>query len=334
MNSEGETPMRFLFWDNRRNPYITQQGNNYNGDHYARYNLISPTGTAAAIGPGQTGYSEVREPNGLVAVGSAVMARLKEEVESGQIILNNEQRATEIGVNFFGKNNPERDRYWFTMETTEGLSIMNAVVYFEGGDDAYALDDSKTSNASDNIYTMVDDKRLSIQGKSVFEMSDSIKVGFRVFKNSNAKIRLFRTEGVFEEVVNIYLRDKLKNRNINLSEVDHYLFETLDGTFNDRFIIFYSPNDMAIPDDPMAISDLGSSDLMVYKQGNQTVVNSSNLELSEIAIYNIQGQLLYTNPKLDGKIFRFDNDRFGKQTLVLKVKTTDGKEHGFKVLTC
>lgn len=61
------------------------------------------------------------------------MARLKEEVGTGEITLNNTQRTTEAGVNFFGKNNPERDRYWFTMETTEGLSIMNAVVYFQGG---------------------------------------------------------------------------------------------------------------------------------------------------------------------------------------------------------
>src|SRR5690606_9605948 len=35
----------FLFWDNRGNILYNQEGSNYNGDNFAKYNAVSGTGT-------------------------------------------------------------------------------------------------------------------------------------------------------------------------------------------------------------------------------------------------------------------------------------------------
>lgn len=83
----------------------------------------------------------------------------------------------------------------------------------------------------------------------------------------------------------------------------------------------------------MANVEFAPSGLRVYKQADQTVILAENQDLKDLQIFNLQGQLLLNQKDINNKSYRFDNNRFGKQTLLLRVETQDGKAHNFKVLT-
>src|SRR5690606_38235578 len=92
----------FLFWDNRGNTEITQQGDDYSGSNYAIFNASTGTGIAA---PAYDSISEYvgKIPTKNVAVGNAFMLRLKSGKNS--YTFNNSQRNTLGAINFLGRTN-------------------------------------------------------------------------------------------------------------------------------------------------------------------------------------------------------------------------------------
>ncbi len=324
-NDNTDLEPTFLFWDNRGNALIAAHGEDYETNNYAQYNLQAGGGTGVSA---PAPITETRIPYSIATVGSSFMVRLNSEITNGKVEFNNAQRSIEKGVNFFGRGNmnTEADRYWLTMETPEEMAVMNAVVYFEGGNNAVALDDSRTPGGSDNIYSLVDEAKLDIQGKASFVDSDTITLGYNAYARSTYKIRLFEKEGVFANGQDIYLIDQLAGTYQNLNDNPEYTFTTEAGEFNDRFIIVY------VEPETLSFTDISKGSLIVYKHGNQTVILSQDKPLTDLLIYNIQGQLLVNPKDINNVSFRFDNNRFGKQPLLLKVKTADGKEHNLKVL--
>lgn len=79
--------------------------------------------------------------------------------------------------------------------------------------------------------------------------------------------------------------------------------------------------------------DFANADIQVYRQDKTTVIRSLAKDLSELKIYNLNGQLLLHEDQLSGKYYHLPEGRLGKQVLLLNVKTADGKVHSFKILT-
>lgn len=321
-NEDLET--RFLFWDNRGNEQLTQYGDGYLGDHYAQFNALSG-GTAAQ---GETVVDGTKIPNGLAAVGSAFMVRLKTPGMTGSVGFKNSQRKIGEGVNFLGKENEthEKDRYWLTLNTPTDWSVMQLVAYFEEGDDGYGLDDNKAPNSSTGFYSIVNNHHLAIQGKSSFAVSDTIALGYRAFEVGKHRINLFKQEGVFANGQSIYLIDHELDIVHNLSET-LYEFETEVGEFNERFLIVYQE------DEVLSSLDLASVGLQVFRQNKKTVIRSLNQDLKALKVFNLNGQLLLDNDKLSGKYYHLPEGRFGKEVLLLNITTADGRIHSVKVLT-
>src|SRR5690606_8248759 len=232
----------FLFWDNRGNINIYQQGDDYQGSNYAVFNADNGTGTAA------TAYDSINEYEGKVptknlAVGNAFMLRLNSGANS--YTFNNDQRNTLGAVNFLGRIDESipledsifLDRYWLTLKTPNGATIMNAVVYFDGGNDDFAKDDSKITGGSDDIYTLVDEHQLKIQGKSSFDIDDKIKLGYKAYAAGIHTISIYDKEGVFADGQKIFIRDFQTGIVHELTQSD-FTFKTFAGEFNDRFEIF------------------------------------------------------------------------------------------------
>ena len=332
---------RFLFWDNRGNTQITQYGDGYQGQHYAQYNAESGTGIPAA-GVDSDLY-KVRIPNGKLAVASAVMTRLIDTVTIGEIHLNNSQRTTAETQKFFGKNlTQEKDRYWLSLSTPSQMSMINAIVYYEGGKDEYGWEDSKASSSSENIYSILGNHKLSIQGKPAFNISDTIQLGYKSFQSGTYKIDLHKTEGVFSHDVKIILIDLENEISHNLIQEGAYKFNSSEGTFAERFLIVYQiseqedpedPEDPEEPEEPMTTLDFEETGLIVYKQGKETVIFSSKSKLEDLKVFNLNGQILLNQKKIQTDTFRFHNNRFGKQPILLKVKTMDGKTHNLKIIS-
>ncbi|MNT51599.1 hypothetical protein D3C72_1885710 [compost metagenome] len=99
-------------------------------------------------------------------------------------------------------------------------------------------------------------------------------------------IKLQTPEGIFGKNQNIYLRDKLLNRHINLSDESGYEFYAVKGAEATRFEIAYLDDSTVL-----GSANAGRSYFEVYRDGNSFVLKSTNI-LGEIAMYDFGGRLL------------------------------------------
>ncbi|MFA7449172.1 MAG: hypothetical protein WCY77_12120, partial [Weeksellaceae bacterium] len=238
----------FQFWDNRGNTLYEQQGSSYGGAHYAKYNAENGTGIGSGEeAPEASNDSGVRIPTRYVRPGTAFMIRALEDANGKTLDFKNEYRvAANNSPEFFGKDSNESknpSRYWLTMHTPSGIEYMTAVVYFWNGSNDFTLDDSEANGSSDDIYTLIGEEQIAIQGRAPFVKTDKVPLGVRLFEMGTYVISLYDKEGVFANGQNIYIRDKKLKTIYNLTQADYKFIEDAGG-FNDRFEIIYNPNSL------------------------------------------------------------------------------------------
>lgn len=279
----------FLFWDNTSNTEQTQLGNSYTGDSYAKFNaLAGDTGTGIpAPGNGAPSSNNSKTPNNILKVGQGFMVRAK---SSGAAVAfrNTDRITTQTSAQFFGKGGKElvNNRYVVEFVTPRSLVFSNAVVYFENGNNNYAVDDSKLESAvSEGLFTQAEDEKVVINGRSSFVNTDLVKVGTRQFTSGLYSIRLGTKEGIFANGQNIYLKDKQTGIVTNLSE-GNYTFTANAGESTGRFEIIYQPETVLATDTKVKES------LIVYKDGNDFVVKAQNKKISSLEVFDSAGRLI------------------------------------------
>lgn len=324
-NSTVITPT-FYFWDNRGNTLYTQQGSDYNGSNYAIYNAIS----GAGVGAGQAADGapdNTRVPNRYVKVGTAFMVQALGGDES--IRFDNSMRSKDnSGPSFFGKNGSSfsaadynnEDRYWLALTTMSGMEVMNAIVYFNEGNNEYGLEDSDALGSSDEIFSIVDQQYLAINGRASFEVSDIVPLGVRLFESGRFKIEIEKREGIFATSQRIFLKDKYLNILHNLSQ-DPYEFESEAGEFIDRFEIHYK-----IPGASDTVLTASSSNhLKIIKENHQIVVNSSRDKIIGVEVFNLSGWSIYKKDNVNAREHRIPAQTLGVQILIVNVLTETGE---------
>lgn len=312
----------FYFWDNRGNTEFIQQGSEYNGDHYAKYNAPSGTGSAAAVGV--SAPYETRIPTNEVKIGTGFMVQVKTGLDEGDYNLNfnNTQRiTTNSGPGFFGKgqnfNQPQKDRYWLTMDTPGEIRVMNAVVYFDGGNDEFWLDDTKSFEGSDDLYTVNDGHKLTIQGRAPFRVNDVLPLGYKAFGTGTHIISVYQKEGIFAESQDIWLVDMLLNKTVNLSKKP-YKFVTRAGEYGNRFKIVYRPSFQTGV-------DIHANDISMLKVGQQIEISSTIDRISEVEVFDLNSRPVFKKNEINHNKFIVNAISFNHQILNIKVKTETGE---------
>ncbi len=300
----------FYFWDNRGNSIHEQQGSGYTGPQYAMYNVTSgSTGTGTAAGASGT----LRTPNQYVKVGVGFMVKALSTANGEKLHFENAYRATGAGPDFHGRQNAILDdRYWLTMQTPAGLKVMNAVVYFQNGNNALSSDDTNSNEASDDIYTILSENKLNIQGKAPFDITDILPLGVNTFTEGMYKIHLYDKEGVFANGQNIYLNDKQTGILTNLSEED-YSFYANAGVSENRFEIVYTPSRT------LGTDAVNKTAIEIFKDGKDFAVRSFVKLIKEVEIYDLSGRLIF-KMNTHSKEARLDASSFASATYILKVK--------------
>ncbi|KIA89134.1 GEVED domain-containing protein [Kaistella jeonii] len=271
------------FWDNRANNKTTQQGDLYGGQSYGQLNMTSGTGTA---GNGDATI-KTKIPTQFVKTGQGFMVKTK--VNNTSITFNNTIRTKESGPSFFGKTtgNTEAsmDRYWLNMISPANIASNIAVVYFPEGNNAFTQDDSRTMGGSDAIYSMVENEKVSINGRSNFLNTDIIPLGSQHFAAGNYTITLGDKEGIFAEDQNIYLKDKQTGIITNLNAGD-YTFSANAGESTGRFDIVY------VPETVLATDAAVKEKLIVYRDGNDFVVKAQSKKITSLEVFDTAGRLI------------------------------------------
>lgn len=312
----------FLFWDNRGNTIYEQQGSDYQQSNYASFNAAAGTnGTGtAAIGASGT----LRIPSRHITVGTGFMIQAKPDANGQTLDFKNEFRSNNNGVNFNGKpgtKTPKDNRYWLTLTTPAGLDAMTAVVYFDGGNDLFAEDDTENSGSSDELYTFAGETASIIQGKSSFHDDDAILLGYNAFETGTYIISLHQVEGVFEQGQNIYLIDRLTGITTKLNE-RVYKFVTRAGEHPNRFTIVYKQNKIG----NNSVEDtIFANKVDISKRDGKIRIYSSMDKITDVEVFGIDGSSIYKSSDVNSNEHSINSLESRQQILIIGVKTETGE---------
>lgn len=301
------------FWDNRANSIFKQEGSTYGGSSYALFNAATFVGVAA---PSSKDEPDLKMPDGYAKVGLGFMVSALATANAENLRFENTMRTVNEAIDFHGRQAAmQADRFWLTLKTPSGLKVMNAVSYFSRGTDGISRDDSKSSDASDDLYTIVDDTKLVIQGKTPFTDTDVLSLGFNAFKEGNYTMHLHKKQGVFDNGQSIYLKDNQLGIITDLTS-DSYSFMTQPGDTEGRFEIIYRP------EGTLATSNAIKSKLEIYKDAGDFVVRSSE-NINQLEVYDPSGRLVYT-AKPKNKEYRIPGHVLVNGMYVIKAIQTSG----------
>ena len=145
-----------------------------------------------------------------------------------------------------------------------------------------------------------------------FETTDVVPLGFKSEFAQSYTISINRVDGLFEENnQGIYLKDNLLNTTFDL-RTGNYAFASEAGIFNNRFEIVYATT-LAVNQDTFT-----ENSVVVYKQNQELVINTGNVKMATVKIYDIRGRLLIEKNHINASETRIDAGTTN-QLLIVKV---------------
>ena len=308
-----ETPTAY-FWDNTSNTDLTQQGSGYVNMNYALLNLSTGIGTPAPRF-GTTG----KTPNGIVKPGQGFIMRAAES--GGSLTFKNTHRTTLTkpsgGIDgvYYKAEEATTDKFWLTLTTPNQMNVVIALAYNPDAENSFERFDSMifSEAVTENFYSLSSDERkLAIQSrKGDFNTEDKIPLGIKSSETGLQKISVESKYGTFESQP-IYLKDKLLNTVVNLSETP-YEFTSVEGVDQNRFEIVYKPGTVLATDNGI------KENLTVYRNANDFIVKSKHLRIDEVEVYDVSGRMIFKVKGTSDEV-RIDTSSYISGTYVLKIK--------------
>jgi hypothetical protein len=291
-------------------------GSGYTPNNYAIYNGTGGNAaTSAASGVGVTAI-----PNGIVKVGQGFIIQ-KKNLGNGLLEFKNSYSASNVlrvadNGTFFEKGS-SKNRFWLEMTSPNNLVNSILVGYIPGATNDFEIDfDGELFVVgSDSFYSVLGAKKLAIQGKSNnFSTEDVVPLGTVYSATGNYTIKLKDPEGIFGNSQNVYLRDKLLNKYINLNSAGSYSFTGTKGTNDTRFEIVYKDNAV------LGTGNDSKSDFVVYRDGSDFVIKSSKT-LGKIEVYDAAGRMVAAQKTAD-KILRLNVSTLADGMFIIKAENS------------
>lgn len=313
-NDTDETPTAYL-WDNTGNTDLTQLGSGYVNQNYATVNLSSGIGLPA---PRHSKTGE--KPNGIIRPGQGFIIRASEV--GGNLSFENSMRTSGIlmhGVHsqYYKGDSENNDKFYLKLTTSKDMNLLTAVYYNPAAENGFERFDSAifSEGVTENFFSLSSDsKKLSIQGrKGAFDVDDIVPLGVKTAVAGSQKISIESKGGVFLESQNIYLKDKLLNKIVNLTSGD-YTFEAVKGTDLTRFEIVYKE------DVVLGVGNDSKSDFVVYRDGNDFVVKSSKA-LGKVEVYDTAGRLVVVQTT-SNKILKLNTSTLPEGVFIIKAENS------------
>lgn len=285
---------------------IPASGGVYPVNNYASYSLAG--GVAAASGGSK--------PTSFIQTGQGFFV---DAMSSGTVNFDNSMRKIQASNLFFRTSEPVKDRFWLNLvdETTSYNQILvaymeNATNNFDNGIDAKLL-----TNSSNSLSSIINEEQYVIQGKSSFDDNDEVPLGFVANQNGNFTISLDSVEGIFSNQ-DIYLWDKNLNIYHDIKQAG-YNFNSIAGTFNDRFSIVYKS--LAMSNEEFN----NHEQVLIYiDNSNQIVVKNDENLIDSVEIFDLTGRLLYNNSNV-GKAELIKDNNFSTNVLLVRAKSKNNK---------
>jgi len=326
--NQGSIFQTAYFWTNvdPNRPGSVGGNTSYSGNGYAIYN---GTGGVASVQPAGSVDAGVA-PTNIIKVGQGFIVKAKDDANGKTLTFDNTMRNTSGDSHFFSKQvSTAKDRFWLKLTTPArniNTILIGYVKYATNGFE-YDFDSPLMVVGSDSFYSILDDKKLGIQGRSYpLEKSDIVSLGTKHFEKGDYTISLGNHEGVFNGAQSIFLLDLQTNITTNLSEGD-YTYSSEAGEFANRFQIVYEARGS------LAVDSNVKNGIEVYRDSQEFVVRSGAKKIESYEVIDMVGRIIFfSKPNANAKEVRIDAANWVSGTYIIKAKLTDGSTHTTKVI--
>lgn len=301
------------FWTNNDITVTQQAGSGYSGNNYAIYNLSGGTG---AVDPDPSQGNGTQVTNGIIKVGQGFIVKSKVAGAGQALEFNNDIRlGYDPGAIFYNSRKAAKNRFWLTLTSPANVANTILMAYIPEATNGFEInyDGELFIIGSDSFYSVLGSRKLAIQGKADFVNEDKVALGNVYSRDGEYKISIKTKEGIFDGNQNIYLKDKVLNKLINLSAGD-YTFQAVKGTDATRFEIVYKE------DLVLGTGAAEKSDFVVYKRGTDFVITSSSV-LGKIEIYDASGRIV-KSAKTNDKTMTLDASTFTNGIYIIKAENS------------
>ena len=317
----------------------------YTSHDYASYNS-----TGGTTGTGESAISDPshlvepdygKKPNGKIAAGQAFFTTSL--LANGNVIFNNSMRLSGDTVpaildnsQFFKTRNPktktttfEKHRIWLNLTNTQGAFKQTLVGYITDATNEYDTRfDGETFDGNEfvDFYSINQEKNLVIQGRALpFVENDQVPLGFRTSITGAFTIKIDQADGVLTNQA-VFIEDKLTNTIFDLRR-GPFTFNTVAGTFNDRFVLRYTNKTLGTID-----LETLENQVLVSNKNKQININSKAVAIDRVVVYDLLGRQLFQKDKVNGNEFSVLNLISNSETLLVKVTLQNGETVTRKIL--
>lgn len=264
------------------NGYKKEAGNYvYQWEGFATYNAVGAVGTPATD---PTSSQTSQMPTKYIATGQGFFIPGN---ANGQAVFKNSHRVMGNNNNSFNREKPV-DRYWLDLISQDNRYGQTLVGYLEeatnGRDKDIDAPPFLSGQETIELYTILDQERLIIQGRAPFEQEDVVALGYTLAEAGTYTMKLSSVDGLFAAYQDVYLYDKFLQLSHNLKEAD-YSFTTEAGVHDDRFEITYAKREGVSP------ASFDANWVAFNKNGQLRIESTAGF--NHIRIYDLVGRMIY-----------------------------------------
>jgi len=316
----------------------------YSLNDYAAYNPVGGVGIddVAFLPGGSPAPNGSAKPTGKIASGQGFFASSKTPSSGSSIIYNNSMRVGVVDIlkedntQFFKTRSPktklaniEKHRIWLNLKNTQGAFKQTLIGYITDATNEYdSRFDGESFDANEfvDFYSLNQDKNLVIQGRALpFDENDEVPLGYRTTIEGAFTINIDQVDGVLTNQA-VFIEDKLTNTVFDLKG-GNYTFNTVAGTFNDRFILRYTNKTLGTAD-----LETLENQVLISNKNKQIKVISAVETIDKVLVYDLLGRQIYKKEKISSNELTIPNLVSSQQTLLVKVTLQNGQTVTKKII--
>lgn len=253
--------------------------NSYGGGNY---NTYAPN----------TGSVPAGSINGYIPVGQGFF------IERGAAIApfvftNAMRQTTEDGV--FSKA-ATADKFWLELTAPSGSKPQMLIGFNAAATAGYdaGFDAALFGTNADALYSEVNGTKLVIDAHGTFSSDDTFALKADLSAAGNYTIGILKSEGVFANGQQIWLKDQLTGTTTLISE-QPYAFSADAGTLANRFVLQFKPGGALATDSAV------KSDINIYSAGSEVHAKSSE-NITSLNVYDMSGRMIAKAPAAQKEI--------------------------------
>lgn len=300
------------------NPFYGSFLYNYSIEDYIVYNgtgtISGPAGFNGYVGSGQAFFVAMVDGDATTSVATFNNSMRRSTYDNSQFYRYNDRSLQTEG---------DPGRIWLDLVASGGTVSRTLVGYTAGA----TLNKDRLYDATikmgnvQNFYSLIREQKMCIQGRPLpFEENDVVALGYQSAGAGTFSVAIAAVDGLFDgNAKPIYLKDQLLNIVHNLRE-SPYQFTTAAGTFDDRFILFYS--NAVAGNKVLASGNQGS--VAVTQQDGQISIESFGSGINTVRGYDLTGRMLFDKERVNESRLEITGLAVRQQVLVIQIRLNDG----------